>query len=62
MSPEELARLIASMAAALSSELAALDSEVSGFVGSGLHGSSASAFAEQWVKLSPLEPGQGSRG
>lgn len=54
VSPEELARvsrLIASTAAGLSSELGALDSEVSEFVGSGWHGGSAGAFAEQWVKF-----------
>ncbi|CPU64499.1 WXG100 family type VII secretion target [Mycobacteroides abscessus] len=52
--PEELARvsrLIASTAASLSAELGALDSEVSEFVGSGWHGGSASAFAQQWVKF-----------
>ncbi|WP_100458850.1 WXG100 family type VII secretion target [Mycobacteroides abscessus] len=54
VSPEELARvsrLIASTAAGLSSELGALDSEVSAFVGSGWHGGSASAFAHQWVRF-----------
>ncbi|CPX14693.1 WXG100 family type VII secretion target [Mycobacteroides abscessus] len=52
--PEELqrvSRLIASTAAGLSAELGALDSEVSEFVGSGWHGGSASAFAQQWVKF-----------
>ncbi|PVA70317.1 WXG100 family type VII secretion target [Mycobacteroides abscessus] len=52
--PEELtrvSRLIASTAASLSAELGALDSEVSEFVGSGWHGGSASAFAQQWVKF-----------
>jgi len=54
VAPEELARvsrLIGSTAASLSAELGALDSEVSEFVGSGWHGGSASAFAEQWVKF-----------
>lgn len=54
VSPEELARvsrLIASTAAGLSAELGSLDSEVSEFVGSGWHGGSASAFAQQWVKF-----------
>ncbi|WP_100517216.1 WXG100 family type VII secretion target [Mycobacteroides abscessus] len=52
--PEELqrvSRLIAATAAGLTSELGALDSEVSGFLGSGWHGGSASAFAEQWIKF-----------
>lgn len=54
VAPEELqrvSRLIASTAASLSSELGSLDSEVSGFLGSGWHGGSASAFAEQWIKF-----------
>ncbi|WP_078294360.1 WXG100 family type VII secretion target [Mycobacterium sp. D16R24] len=54
VSPEELARvsrLIASTAASLSAELGSLDSEVSEFVGSGWHGGSASAFAQQWGKF-----------
>ncbi|SPX87822.1 WXG100 family type VII secretion target [Mycobacteroides abscessus] len=52
--PEELqrvSRLIAATAAGLTSELGALDAEVSGFLGSGWHGGSAQAFAEQWIKF-----------
>ncbi|SHY57090.1 WXG100 family type VII secretion target [Mycobacteroides abscessus subsp. bolletii] len=54
VSPEELqrvSRLIASTSASLTSEMGSLDSEVSEFLGSGWHGGSASAFAEQWVKF-----------
>ncbi|MBE5507657.1 hypothetical protein E3G54_004992 [Mycobacteroides abscessus] len=46
-----MSRLIASTAAGLLAEQGALDAEVSAFLGSGWHGGSASAFAEQWFRF-----------
>lgn len=54
VSADELARvsrLLAATAAGLSSELSALDAEVSALMGPLWNGGSASAFAEQWFRF-----------